>query len=295
MIERHLHYFTIVAEEEHFQRAANRLSITQSALSRRIQQLEHELGFELFERTGRGVKLTPAGDAFYRRTRVIMQDLDRAVDHARRIRHGNCGTVVMGINPSAASSSLAIRFLQNFRRDHPDIDLQLRSMYSEEQLPAILSEAVDFGLVYLFSKSDQLEYTHVSTDELVLMIDASHELASKPRLELADISELEFIWPRRSQSPIISDWLIAAFANANLSPRICMEVDNAESVANLIAVGIGAGFAMRFQIGHLPDNVVVREVEGLSLKCELALARRLGVDMPVWPHIISSLEDARRG
>ena len=89
---RHLRYFVAVGEEQHYGRAADRLRLAQPALSRQIQDLECELGFKLFERLPRGVKLTDAGKTFLEEARRILREVDEATSRARRVARGESGT-----------------------------------------------------------------------------------------------------------------------------------------------------------------------------------------------------------
>src|ERR1700704_2591087 len=94
---RHLRYFVGVAEEQHFGRAAERLHIAQPALSRQIQDLEKEMGFALFDRLPRGVRLNAAGQLFLAEARRILQDVEEAKVRAERIALGKAGTLRIGI------------------------------------------------------------------------------------------------------------------------------------------------------------------------------------------------------
>jgi LysR family transcriptional regulator, benzoate and cis,cis-muconate-responsive activator of ben and cat genes len=293
MIERHLPYFAIVAEEQHFQRAADRLGVTQSALSRRIQLLEHELGVKLFERTARGVKLTPAGEIFYGDVCKIRRELGNATNRARSAVRGELGVINFAINPSASSSPLAIRMLQLFRTENSKIDLNMEMSYSEEQVLRLETGSIDVGLLYKFRSAPTLTYTHVSRDRLVLILSRTEPLAEKPRLSVADLENLEFVWPRRSHSPRLSDWMISACNRAGFSPKICMEVESVESVINIIAIGVGAGFAMQYQADGLPPSVVARNVEGLRIEAPLCLAWRSDYRSPILARIVAALDQAR--
>src|SRR3954452_16063910 len=93
---RHLRYFVVVAEEENFHRAAEKVHVSQSPLSRQMQQLREELGVDLFEPSGRGVKLTPAGHLFLDRARAILLAVDAAVTEAQEATAGKVGTIAIG-------------------------------------------------------------------------------------------------------------------------------------------------------------------------------------------------------
>src|SRR5882762_10906712 len=113
---RHLRYFVGVGEEQHFGRAAERLRVAQPALSRQIQDLEKELGFALFDRLSRGVRLNEAGKLFLNDARRILQDVDEAKLRAERIAHGKSGTLRIGIATAVSWHGVVVNAFREFRR-----------------------------------------------------------------------------------------------------------------------------------------------------------------------------------
>src|SRR5579872_5925670 len=112
---RQLRYFVAVGEEEHYGRAAQRLRVAQPALSRQIQNLEEEIGFELFERLPRGVKITDAGKLFLDDGRRILQEIDDAVARAKRVAAGHSGTLRIGFVESISWQGIIPDSLRDFR------------------------------------------------------------------------------------------------------------------------------------------------------------------------------------
>src|SRR6266436_236131 len=144
---RHLRYFVAVGEEQHYGRAALRLRVVQPALSRQIQDLEEELGFKLFERLPRGVKLSPAGKLFLEDARRILQDVNEAAARAARVARGQSGTLRVGFSENASWRGVVPESLRRFREIQPDAELQLQPLPSLEQLEAIRSGRLDAGFV----------------------------------------------------------------------------------------------------------------------------------------------------
>src|SRR5678815_5089838 len=99
---RHLRYFVAVGEEEHFGRAAQRLRVAQPALSRQIQDLEREIGFELFDRLSRGVKISAAGKLFLEEARRILHQVHEATERAQRVARGQSGTLRVGFTENTS-------------------------------------------------------------------------------------------------------------------------------------------------------------------------------------------------
>ena len=293
MIQRHLPYFAVVAEEQHFQRAADRLGITQSALSRRIQLLEQELGITLFERTTRGARLSPAGISFYHDVRTISRDLDKAVDRARQVMKGDVGTIKVGINPSAAASPAFVAVLETFRRENPDVVINFDMLYSDEQVDALKNRQLDFGFLYRFRAIPELELAELSLHRLLLLLPREHALATAPHVSITDLETIPFVWPRRLQAPSLYDWMIATCHRAGFSPQIQMEVQTVDSVVNFVAIGVGVGFVMEHQLLHLPDAVVARRVDGFDLEVSLCLGWRSDARSPMLPHLLDVVRRVR--
>src|ERR1700726_546794 len=123
---RHLRYFAAVGEEQHFGRAAERLHIAQPALSRQIQDLENEMGFALFDRLPRGVRLNAAVKLFLADARRILQDVDEARRRAERIAHGKAGTLRIGIATAVSWHGLVVDSFRELRRWQPAVELELQ-------------------------------------------------------------------------------------------------------------------------------------------------------------------------
>src|SRR5215813_7486664 len=113
---RHLRYFVVVGEEQHFGRAAERLRLAQPALSRQIQDLEEEIGFKLFERLPRGVKISPAGKSFLEDARQILRQVNEAAMRAGRIARGQSGVLRVGFTENTSWHGVVP---ESFRNDFP--------------------------------------------------------------------------------------------------------------------------------------------------------------------------------
>ena len=145
---RHLRYFVGVGEEQHYGRAAKRLGIAQPALSRQIQDLERELGFALFDRLPRGVKLSAAGKLFLDDARRILQHVDEARVRAERVASGKAGTLRMGFVESISWHGVVPDSFRRFRLRQPDAELELHPMLSAQQAEAVRSGKLDAGFIF---------------------------------------------------------------------------------------------------------------------------------------------------
>src|SRR6266567_3814336 len=139
---RHLRYFLAVAEELHFGRAAARLHLTQPPLSRQIRLLEQEVGVTLLNRSGRTVKVTPAGRAFLTEARRILRLAEESSLAVRRIPTGTVGTLAVGF--TAVSVHGYVRsFLRRIAEELPRVDLVLRELVTSDQVEAIAAGDID--------------------------------------------------------------------------------------------------------------------------------------------------------
>src|SRR5882762_3514517 len=132
---RHLRYFVAVGEEQHHGRAARRLRLAQPALSRQIQDLEQEIGFRLFDRLPRGVKINEAGKLFLNDARRILQEINDATARAKRIASGLAGTLRIGFLESISWHGIIPDSIKDFRERRPDVELQLKALTSLSRLP----------------------------------------------------------------------------------------------------------------------------------------------------------------
>src|SRR5213592_1696360 len=145
---RHLRYFVAIGEEQHYGRAAHRLRVAQPALSRQIQNLEEEIGFKLFDRLSRGVKISTAGKLFLEDARRILQQVDEATRRAKRVASGQSGTLRVGFVESISWHGVVPDSFREFRERQPDAELQLKPSSSLEQTESVHAGRLDAGFVF---------------------------------------------------------------------------------------------------------------------------------------------------
>src|SRR4030095_713425 len=180
---RHLRYFVAVGEEQHYGRGAHRLRVAQPALSRQIQDLEEEVGFKLFERLSRGVKLSAAGKLFLEDARRILQQVNEAAARAARVARGQSGTLRIGFTENASWHGVVPDSLRRFRERQPEAELQLHPAGSVDQVEDIRSGRVDAGFVFNLPRNDEeLDQLPVATHQLELGAPKSHPLRQVKKL-----------------------------------------------------------------------------------------------------------------
>jgi len=168
---RHLRYFVAVGDEQHYGRAAKQLHVAQPALSRQIQDLEEEIGVKLFDRLGRGVKISTAGKSFLEDARRILQQVTEATARAKRAASGQSGTLRVGFVESISWDGVVPDSFWQFRESQPDAELQLKPLSSLQQIEAIRSGQLDGGFLFTMVNIER-ELAQLEVDVLNLMLAA---------------------------------------------------------------------------------------------------------------------------
>src|SRR6266536_81806 len=234
---RHLRYFLAVADELHFGRAAVRLHIAQPPLSRQVRQLEDELGFDLFVRTPRRVRLTDAGRAFRDEARSILARVAEAAAAARRVAQGEAGALAVGFVASATYALLP-RLYRRFRERHPDIALALTEMSTAEQVEALRAGQIQVGLARPPVGDDTLAVEPLADEPLVAALPARHRLAASGPVALRALAREPFVLFPRQPRPGWIDVVQAACAAAGFRPAVAQEALELSTAVTLVAAGI---------------------------------------------------------
>jgi DNA-binding transcriptional LysR family regulator len=289
---RHLRYFVAVGEEQHYGRAASRLRVAQPALSRQIQNLEEEVGFKLFERLPRGVKLSVAGKLFLQDARRILQEVNEAAGRAGRVARGLSGTLRVGFSENASWRGVVPDSFRRFREQQPDAELQLQPAASLEQLEAIRSGRLDGGFVNFMPKSDpELDQLLVAIQHVELAAPKRHALTKLKKLRLRDLTDIPFVWFPRWASPAFYDRLMHECYRGGLkSPRIVQEGLNEATILSLVSTGLGVGWVLGTARWRSPDTVAILPVVDLNMPLTLALAWRRDNSSPLLAHFIGEVQ-----
>ena len=289
---RHLRYFVAVGDEQHYGRAALRLRVVQPALSRQIQDLEEEVGFKLFERLPRGVKLSPAGKLFLEDARRILQDVNEAAARAARVARGQSGTLRVGFSENASWRGVVPESLRRFREIQPDAELQLQPLPSLEQLEAIRFGRLDAGFVLDMPKADpELERLRVAIQRIELAVPTGHALTKLKELRLRDLTDASFVWFPRRASPALYDRLMReCFRGGLKSPRIVQDGLNEATILSLVATGLGVGWVLGTARWRRPKSVVITSVVDLNVPLLLALAWRKDNKSPLLASFVAEVQ-----
>src|SRR5918997_2173160 len=253
---RHLRYFLAVAEGLHFGRAAARVHIAQPPLSKQIQQLEQEIGVQLFKRTKRSVELTNAGKIFQREALGILKSLENAVKKARLASWGDTGWLSIGFIASSTYDVLPI-ILKEFKKRHPEVELVLQEIQSSEQNQALREGRIHVSFARFPKSESGLVFETIYSEQLVAALPQAHPLNKKRSLKLTDLANEPFILQPHPPSPHV-DNTMQIFANAGLTPQIVQTVEEIHTALGLVAAGIG--------ITLLPSSIQIRQNRGIEYR-----------------------------
>lgn len=297
MIElRQLKYFIRIAELEHFGQAAQELHVVQPALSRQVKQLEEELGVELFERLPRGVRLSAAGKVLLDRARDVVGDVDRMVDATRLAAAGKTGFVRVGFSDGATYSGRVPEIIRQFRAASPNVELELIPASSARQAELLAANSIDVGFVYWLPRdSSTVDHHDIGKERIMLAVAATNKLARRKSLRLQDLSELPFIWFKRSNAPMFYDLIATACNRAGLSLHVVQEAFTESTMLSLVSADLGVTFITEAAARRKPDNVVLMDVRDLDATITLQAMWRQNERNPAIQEFLKTIKRAPRG
>lgn len=269
---RHLRTFVALAEEGHFGRAALRVGTTQSAVSQQLKRLEDVVGAELVSRSRAHVALTAAGQAFLERAHGTLAEAKEAVAAARRAASGLAGTLSVALSTPALCSAVPV-WIRRFRADHPDVELAIRVMASDEQEDALRSGEVDIGFTNLAPIDAALEALEIGRERFAVALPDDHRLAGRSTLAFGELRDEPVIMVRRAAGPAVFDDIAAHCRRAGFDLRVAHEVVAFPSIIGLVSAGIGIAFVPP-SLASLGNGMVVIPIDGDAPELPLYMTHR---------------------
>jgi DNA-binding transcriptional LysR family regulator len=273
---RRLRYFVAVAEELSFNRAAQRLHISQPPLSNQIKQLEEELGVLLFKRSSRGVRLTEAGELLLEEARRILIQLEQAARMVERVGSGKTGRLSLGFVPSATNEVLP-PVLYEFQRCFPNVELFLHEMMPDQVVRRLHGRQIDVGFFYLPFDDNALVFRCVSREPLVVALPEAYPSTKEPEVDLRTLEREPFILPMRYEMPGLYGQVTEVCRQAGFTPRaVQKDVWLMQTIVGLVASGIGVALVPASLRNFRRKGVVYKTVRSLSPKVEMGMIWRRG-------------------
>jgi DNA-binding transcriptional LysR family regulator len=239
MIEmHHLRYFVALAETLHFGQAAQRIYISQPALSQQIRALESLLGVQLFDRNRQTVTLTHAGQLLLPEAQKALNQVDFAVRVAQRAAKGEIGYVSIGFVVSMLYSFLPVA-LRIFRERFASVDVKLSELSSRDQFTALKQRQLDIGFVHGPLNEPTLHSELVHRGPLRIALPQIHPLAGCKIISLRDLRDEPFVMVSRDREPAAHDRTISMCQESGFVPHIAQEASQIQTILELVALGIG--------------------------------------------------------
>lgn len=268
----------LLALEQHgsFVRAAETLFITQSALSRRIAQLEEAVGARLVERTSRRVALSALGQSLARQTRIVLPQLDQSMEDAYREARGESGRVTVACLTTVAYSRLA-SVLGRFRQAYPNVRLRVRDDTGQRVTQSVLDREAEFGVTVLTDNAADLITQRVADDPFLLAVSPTHPLAKRQSLKWSDLADWKPVsLGRSSANRVLID---TQLSRVGISVPWFDEVEHLSTMLGFLRNAQVVGVLPRMALDARAPDLVMRRLTGPVLSREIAMIRRAETEL----------------
>jgi DNA-binding transcriptional LysR family regulator len=289
-------YFVVLAEERHFARAAERLSITPPTLTHQIKALESRLGVRLCHRKpNTRLELTEAGRRFLEQARQVLRQAEAAELVAQQAARGEIGSIEIGYMMSVTASGLLQKHVGAFRRANPGIDVNLQRMTTLGQVNAIVEGKLDIGFARPPSHyPPELAGFKVFTQPLVVVLPADHRLARRRRIAAADLKDEPFITTQLEVDFGFGEYTESVTRLAGFSPKVVKRASDVYGVLSYVACGFGVGVMGQSLSRLAVPNVVFRELaHGAAPLSPVACFHRRNETAPATMALIAAMNRHR--
>lgn len=287
----YLRTFQAVAELGSMHRAAEARHMTQPAVTRQMAILSREVGVPLFRRFGRGVRLTEAGEALLKESRLVFRTVEEGLRRVREVEERERLTVSLGSSHYVASTGLAIP-VRDFRKAHPEVRLDFVCGSSEAMAERVREGSLDLAVATLPGRSEGLRQIRLWTDTFVAAIPAEFPLADQKGVTLEDLAAGTLLLPPfGSTTRLLIDRVLR---RREIRPARVIELETLESIAAGVAMTLGTAILpvrLLFPGSPHASLVVSRPIEGFDESRDLGILVRRG--RPLAPRetaLISCLE-----
>lgn len=277
---RQLECFVTLAEELNFGRAATRLRMSQPPLTRLIRRLEEIVGVPLFTRTTRKVELTAAGMAYLPEARAALHQIQNGVEMAKRGARGEVGELTIAVEASSIFDPV-FKSVRLFRERYPLVNLIVQSLDTDDQADALREGRIEVGFIVPPLHDQRIVCEPVISMPLVAALPATHRLASRRKINLAELAAEPFVLSPASHKCGLLDNVIAACRAAGFTPRVVQEAHEMQLMLAFIGEGIGISILPQYVASLGKPGIVCKPLADCKASLELAIAWRKGAMSPV--------------
>ena len=253
--------------------AADRVGLTQPALSRRIKQLEEQFGVALLSRGRKGIALTAAGELVAAEARVLVARYDSLFAQVAAHQRLEGGTIRLGGGATAVSFVLPPA-IADFQREHPGVRFQLKEAGSREVEQDVVSGRLELGLVTMPVHLRELQVQPLMADRIVLIGHSAHPLASQQQVDVTALAGMSLVGFEAGSA--IRHLIDAALRDAGVEMNVVMELRSIAAIVRMVATTGNLAFVSQIGVENERD-VQVLPVRGLAIRRELAVIARRGV------------------
>lgn len=233
---RQLECFLMVSKVNSFTRAAERLYISQPAVTNAIRNLEDELGIQLFDRTQKQAFLTTEGQIFYKHVENIMHGVANTIFEINELKNLNNGVITLGITPTAGMYPIP-QILERFRAKYPNIQVTFVEEDVSEIEKLLIDDKVDLGFIITGYNNNLISYTPLASQELVVCCSKDHAFRKKNSIELSDLVNEPLIL--LAKNCLLRTLIVREFEKINTLPQIVFESTHIQTIKGLVACNAG--------------------------------------------------------
>ena len=264
--------FLEVAKLQSFSRAAEKLFRTQPAISAQVRLLEQECGEKLFDRSGKKVLLTPAGEILLRYAEKLLALQKEALQTIAELNQTPRGKLYIGANEATCLYVLPKTFAR-FKQLYPLVQISIYRNFSHKILQKVQEGAVDLGIVTLPHTANNLEVIPVFRDEVQVVVPKNHPLAKNRSVTVEDIAHHPLILPKTGHTRVVIDRLLRAYRD---HVQISMELASVETIKKFVGAGLGISLISRTYVQPEVTAGVLKLIplDGQKIYRELGLVYR---------------------
>ncbi|MEM9947946.1 MAG: LysR substrate-binding domain-containing protein [Cyanobacteria bacterium P01_D01_bin.36] len=287
---RQIEYFVAVAEALHFGRAADRLKITQPALSKQIAKLEKILSVQLLSRTKRTVELTHAGRTFLQQARQLLSQRETAIQLTRRTGYGDIGHLSIGFTETATQTILP-SLLRDFLQHYPKVDIDMSELATEAQVTALNKDTIDIAFLHPPIDQRGLQVRSISQERFIAVLPPQHSLGRYETIPIEALANEPLIIHPRQEGPALYDGFLQVCQIAGFQPQIVKESISLQTRLCFVAAGIGITFISEHTQFKVDDSVICRPIENCPISLKFGAAWRSRSTNPALHNLLNILFD----
>lgn len=279
--------FLTLADELHFWNTSAKLNITQSALSRQIQSLEDELDVQLFERTKRSVKLTPAGEFLKVKWAGVLDEFNFIHQFAKKIEQGETGSIRIA-HPDSISFSVLPQLILDISIRYPELKIEMIQLAYEDEQEFLTKYKIDLKFSRDLNRLDNISTIKLQTDHLALVIPDDHPFKTLNDVTAASLGSQKFIMPRSNRNSSYNQLTRQVFEHYSITPELFYTSDFGSTIISLIT--------KKFGISIMPGSYAYQGYQGirfipLPFETNLYVNWRTDDNSPILKNILKMVSD----